>query len=209
MKKVLSIALCLLTLLAVIPFAAPAAQAAQASQKGNYYAADTTSGAFNSDEAPTLAESNTQLSYADGFVKVNKTLSETGKENLFDVNLEVVTKEQIEQIDTSPDAAAVLLIDVSGSMDSGGKIGNAKRAAQAFINSFKSTDSSVQRKVSIVVFSGNDSIYPREQRDGARVQQTWTDASALATVNNQTLTSSIQSISADGGTNLEAGLILA
>ena len=31
MKKVLSIALCLLTLLAVIPFAAPAAQAAQES----------------------------------------------------------------------------------------------------------------------------------------------------------------------------------
>lgn len=117
MKKVLSIALCLLTLLAVIPFAAPAAQAAQASQKGNYYAADTTSGAFNSDAAPTLAEGNTQLSYADGFVKVNKTLSETGTENLFDVNLEVVTKEQIEQIDTSPDAAAVLLIDVSGSME--------------------------------------------------------------------------------------------
>ena len=209
MKKVLSIALCLLTLLAVIPFAAPAAQAAQASQKGNYYAADTTSGAFNSDAAPTLAEGNTQLSYADGFVKVNKTLSETGTENLFDVNLEVVTKEQIEQINTSPDAAAVLLIDVSGSMDSGGKIGHAKRAAQTFINSFKSTHSGVQRKVSIVVFSGNDSTDPRERRDGARVQQTWTDASALATANNQTLTSSIQSISAYGGSNLEAGLILA
>ena len=58
-----------------------------------------------------------------------------------------------------------------------------------------------------MVFSGNDD--PRERRDGAKVQQTWTDASALATANNQTLTSSIQSISADGGTNLEAGLILA
>ena len=58
-----------------------------------------------------------------------------------------------------------------------------------------------------MVFSGNDD--PRERRDGAKVQQTWTDASALATANNQTLTSSIQSISATGGTNLEAGLILA
>ena len=47
-------------------------------------------------------------------VKVKRTLAETGTENLFDVNLEVTTKDKT--VVTDAEAAAVLVIDTSGSM---------------------------------------------------------------------------------------------
>ena len=50
----------------------------------------------------------------DWAVKVKRTLAETGTENLFDVNLEVTTKENT--VSTDAEAAAVLVIDTSGSM---------------------------------------------------------------------------------------------
>lgn len=62
-----------------------------------YYKADGTEGNAN-----------------DWAVKVKRTLAETGTENLFDVNLEVTTKDKT--VVTDADAAAVLVIDTSGSM---------------------------------------------------------------------------------------------
>ena len=62
-----------------------------------YYKADGTEGNAN-----------------DWAVKVKRTLAETGTENLFDVNLEVTTKDKT--VVTDAEAAAVLVIDISGSM---------------------------------------------------------------------------------------------
>ena len=62
-----------------------------------YYKADGTEGNAN-----------------DWAVKVKRTLAETGTENLFDVNLEVTTRDNTVSADA--EAAAVLVIDTSGSM---------------------------------------------------------------------------------------------
>ena len=50
----------------------------------------------------------------DWVVKVERTLKETGKENLLDVDLKVTTKDNT--VSTDAEAAAVLVIDTSGSM---------------------------------------------------------------------------------------------
>ena len=82
-------------------------------QIGKYYQVDDNTG-----ELPERAEfkGNTQQSYADGQVKVNKTITGTDTENVFDINLEVITQDKIEQTAVSPDAAVVLVIDTSGRM---------------------------------------------------------------------------------------------
>ncbi|MDD5858186.1 MAG: hypothetical protein PUF76_09190 [bacterium] len=105
---------------------------------------------------PAQQTSESQIVYggelvtcADGAVTVNKEVEETGEENVFNITLTVTTTEQLEEIETSPDAAAVLVIDRSGSMEeettikdnSGQKrkvqrISAAKTAATSFVNSF-------------------------------------------------------------------------
>ena len=67
-----------------------------------YYKADGTEGNAN-----------------DWAVKVKRTLAETGTENLFDVTLKVTTKDST--VSTDAEAAAVLVIDTSGSMYYTGK----------------------------------------------------------------------------------------
>ena len=64
-----------------------------AGQIGDYYAVNDETGALTA--APTLKSGKTQQSYADGQVLVNKTISATNTENVFDVNLEVITKNKI------------------------------------------------------------------------------------------------------------------
>ena len=106
---------------------------------------------------------------ADGAVTVNKEVEGTGEENVFNITLTVTTTEQLEEIETSPDAAAVLVIDRSGSMEeittiknSSGKTENvprisaAKTAARNFVNSFiVEGENAPKRLVSIVSFASD------------------------------------------------------
>ena len=106
---------------------------------------------------------------ANGAVTVNKEIEETGEENVFNITLTVTTTEQLEEIETSPDAAAVLVIDRSGSMEkittikgsSGQKeeverISAAKTAATNFVNSFiVEGENAPKRLVSIVSFASD------------------------------------------------------
>ena len=57
------------------------------------------------------------VSAANGKVQVSKDISPTETENVFDVNLKIVTTEDIQKLDISPDAAVVLVMDVSNSME--------------------------------------------------------------------------------------------
>ena len=66
---------------------------------------------------PAQQTSESQIVYdgepvtcANGAVTVNKEIEETGEENVFNITLTVTTTEQLEEIETSPDAAAVLVI---------------------------------------------------------------------------------------------------
>ncbi|MGC2872335.1 Cna B-type domain-containing protein [Ihubacter sp. rT4E-8] len=202
-KKAASLFLSLLIVVGLMPLSVFADNSTEAepngsaAQIGNYFEADDVSGRLSSEN--NLQPGDTQQTYADGQIKVNKTIRPTDRENVFDVDLEVVTKDKIERKEISEDAAVVLVIDTSGSMNDqiGGlfsqtRLTQAKKAAQTFINGFTSENG--QRKVAIVSFSKN-----------AEMKQGWTDADDLKRTGNWQC-QAISSLEADGGTNMEAGL---
>ena len=210
MKKLFAIFMIAMMLMCFMPSAAFADQISTNSapmtsgvQIGNYYEVDDNTG-----ELPKKPELKgaTQQSYEDGQVLVNKTITGTNTENVFDVNLEVITKDKIKQTEVSEDAAVVLVIDVSNSMAQDSRLQKAKEASQAFINSFADADPTVQRKVAIVSFSGN------EGQNGATTMTTegkaWNDASDLETADGKQC-EAIQGLETNGGTNIAAGLKLA
>lgn len=167
-----------------------------------------------------LAEDPTE-SAADEKVQVSKTITPTDTENVFDINLKVVTREEVEEIEISPDAAVVLVMDVSNSMkwdvdgdDPGrgekSRITLAKDAAQKFIDGYAENAEDAKRMVSIVQFGSN-----------AQTVLGWTDAAN--TQGKSQVKSAIQNNvkvnfeyrsgwnwkSDAGGTNIEGGLMLA
>ena len=164
------------------------------------------------------------VSAANGKVQVSKTISSTETENVFDINLKVVTTEDIQQLEVSPDAAVVLVMDVSNSMkyDVDGnsswgwqpipvnqrRITLAKNAAKNFIDDYTSnvTDGA-KRMVSVVQFGSN-----------AETVLGWTDAASVSGKRNvkNTIENDVEvnfsygwMQSDDGGTNIEGGLMLA
>lgn len=114
-------------------------------------------------------------------VKVTRTLSPTGTENLFQIGLEVVTTQDLQEISVSPDAAVVLVMDVSNSM-----VGNdaketingvtkerldwAKDAAVTFLSNYVKDADAAKRMVSIVEFGSS-----------AHTVLNWTDANSRTT----------------------------
>ena len=142
-------------------------------------------------------------------VTLRKTATPTGNENEYTIDLEVITTETSST--KAGDAATVLVIDVSGSMDKcaecgytegyshnwnyghnfKSRIAAAQTAAKQFIDAFKSD--SAKRYVSVVRFS-----------DNASVACEWKDVSTLA--GYKAAIKAIEGLSADGGTNLDAGL---
>lgn len=142
-------------------------------------------------------------------VTLRKTATPTGNENEYKIDLEVITTETSST--KAGDAATVLVIDVSGSMDKcaecgytegyshnwnyghnfKSRIAAAQTAAKQFIDAFKSD--SAKRYVSVVRFS-----------DNASVACEWKDVSTLA--GYKAAIKAIEGLSADGGTNLDAGL---
>lgn len=144
-----------------------------AEQIGPYYEADDAAGTLP--DLPGLAAGETSQSYASGFVLTDKTISTGAGENEFLITLDVRTKSVIENIEFSEDAAVVLVLDLSSSMQ-GGRLASAKAAALAFVNDFARTEGdAAQRKIAVVGFSGRkqggfwngrDQIGPIEIPDG-------------------------------------------
>ena len=142
-------------------------------------------------------------------ITLKKTATPTGNENEYKIDLEVITTETSST--KAGDAATVLVIDVSGSMDKcaecgytegyshnwnyghnfKSRIAAAQTAAKQFIDAFKSD--SAKRYVSVVRFS-----------DNASVACEWKDVSTLA--GYKAAIKANEGLSADGGTNLDAGL---
>lgn len=120
----------------------------------------------------------------DGSVGHKKTIEKTD-ENTFQITLSVKTKEEITQQVSSPDAAVVVVMDVSNSMawnvngdeaknEADQRITQAKDAAKKFIEAFAADAGDAQRQVALVEFGSN-----------AMTVQGWTDAaSAQAAVSN-------------------------
>lgn len=171
--------------------------------------------------APTAAtEPDSQIVYAggtvsvaDGRVQVSKTITPTDTENVFDITVQAVTTEDLKKVEISPDAAVVLVMDVSNSMvDNEVKIDGkkttrlqaAKQAAEKFVTSYVKDAGTSKRLVSLVAF-GSD----------ANTKLSWTDANAGNNQVSASVTNAIKKVRDDkfdrdkGGTNIEAGLMLA
>ena len=188
MKKkcsaLLAVILAIAMLVTTMPSMVFAADTNATEQVGSHRMVDPATG------APAAGGSTTANTSADGLVTVDKTIEQIAeKENMFRITLNVTTKTKFESVTTSEDAAVVLMIDTSGSMK-GPRLKEAKKAAQAFINSFASE--TVTRKVAIVEFGSNVKNNP-----------TWKDAKDLKRANDK-LCEDLDKLSADGGTNMDA-----
>ncbi len=99
--------------------------------------------------------------YENGNVVVEKEISATGTENLFDITLRVTTTETQEEMETVTGADVVLVFDVSTSMDDPASGRNSpsrwsalKDSAATFIH--RLLDENPQNRVSIVVYGGSN-----------------------------------------------------
>ena len=117
-KRVLSLVLALVMALSLLPTVAFATdkelQAEKQIEGGEtpvYYTYDAQTGTFG-----TQTTADSTVISPGGKVEISKTIAPTGEENLFDITLKVKTQQEITQTTTSPDAAVVLVLDVSGSM---------------------------------------------------------------------------------------------
>ncbi len=145
----------------------------------SYYKADgTTAGSGNYD------------------VALKKTVSgtEANAENVFDIKLEVMTTQDLGELEISADAAVVLVMDVSNSMKDkldGTSTSNAaeqritlaKNKAADFVNSYVTGAGDAKRMISLVEFGAN-----------AKTVSGWVDANSGAGVLNSDVVSSINSL---------------
>ena len=207
LKKICSVMLCLTLIPGLFAQEGAALGTDTAtSQIGGHFEADDATGELS--DMPRLFE-DTSKSYAGGRIKTDKTIAAGENENEFFITLEVGTKEEIQYNELSEDAAVVLVIDLSGSMKEGGRLEKAKQAALAFIEKFALSDGEKSlRKIAVVGFSGQQEISgwgsPRQKGiAAATTYQPWTD------VGDASVISAINGMSAEGGTCLQAGLILA
>lgn len=127
-KKLISLAMVCALVINMLPISAFASaedpkQVQQAAQidgfqgEGSsalYYTWDKTLGSFTNGTADPMVYNDG--SKDDHKVSVSKTIAPTGTENLFDITLDVRTRVQVKQVSQMPDAAVVLVLDLSDSM---------------------------------------------------------------------------------------------
>lgn len=200
MKKPLAALLTIVMFVGLLPTGVLAATTSETQIEGTstprYYTYDAANGTFGN------PSSNPVTAYDSGEkVKVSKTISGTGSENEFDITLKVETKQAITKSEKSPDAAAVLVIDTSGSMK-GNRLAAAKKAAIEFAHSFAKSANGAKRQLAVVTFAAG-AYYQYGWQDIATL--TWADTAATS---NNALTRTINGISAVGGTNMEAALLV-
>lgn len=112
-------------------------------------------------------------------IKVTKTISATGTENLFNVEttIDTVQKAELE----SQDAAVVFVVDLSTSMQwDGKKMEDARSAMQSFMDSYlasaRTPDHTYKRYAAIVPFygklaDGTDTYFKNYPNDFAKLNQ--------------------------------------
>ena len=223
-KRILSacMALCLmLTMLPVSALAAdPPATDGSTQIEGSYYTYDPQDHEFSpdGDEDPEV----TNRSYEPN-VTISKEIQATDVENQFDITLTVKTDEAIEVSTKEPDAAIVLVIDVSTSMDYCASCGQfyghahwcenqdqtrldaAKEAAKDFLADYAQGAEGAARYVSVIAYS--DASGGHWSKGATAVVQDWVDVSsgnALYTINEEI--DNIDSYTDRNGTNTDAGL---
>ena len=101
-------------------------------------------------------------SLEDDGVEVSKTITAAGSENVFDINLQVKTTQDVSEIYDTPDAAVVIVMDISNTMkekfpqgSSTSRYDAAIASAEDFIEQFqhRSENSGAERKIGYVAFN--------------------------------------------------------
>lgn len=186
--------------------------------------ATTPNGTGNQTSASQIVENGGTVTAHNGLVSASKTIQGTDTENVFDITLNVTTTEDIKQLEVSPDAAVVLVMDVSNSMledvngnntywNSERRITKAKAAAQDFLESYVKDAGDAKRMVSVVEFGSNVkkvSGWVNANAGNNQVSTAASDAVEKTEVKFQIGTNWWGSpVYDDGGTNIEGGLMMA
>ena len=144
-------------------------------------------------ESPVLGE-NAAVSAA-------KTITGTDVENEFIIDLEVKTSADISDVNMSSDAAVVLVLDISDSMDNDNRIGDLREAAKAFLDSYAASADGAKRYISLVTFNSTASI-----------KETWIDISDPTNLTAmKTMIESLETVKnlTNGSTFMQGGLVFA
>ena len=186
-KRGLALLMCICMIFTLLPFSAFA--------EGNNDVVYGTYGADGKWHETANATDTTVHDLPDGnTLTLTKKAEKTG-DNTYRIDLRVVSTQTTTT--TPPGAAAtVLVIDTSGSMADNNKLVDAKKAAISFLDKYKGTTEETSRYVSVVTFNKY-----------ASVTQGWLDVSVSANYN--IVKSSINNLSANGGTNLDQALFKA
>ena len=161
----------------------------------------------------------------DSVVEMSKTVEKTDKENEFLVTLNVKTNQNLAELSSeNPDAAVVLVLDVSSSMNwcvkCGGssyfhghdhqfrsRLAAAQEAACSFLEDFSKLSAGdgdpAHRWVKIIEFASDASTVT----DSYNRNQSWIDVNSKEGLKKAE--DLVKGLWADGGTNIEAGLQLA
>lgn len=178
----------------------------------------------NQTSASQIVKSGGTVTAHDGLVSASKTIQGTDTENVFDITLNVTTTEDIKQLDISPDAAVVLVMDVSNSMKetvdgkethnkANQRITKAKEAAQDFLESYVKDAGDAKRLVSVVEFGSNVKTVSGWVNANAGNNQVSTEASSAVEKTEVNFRIGTDwwdfPVYDDGGTNIEGGLMMA
>lgn len=111
-KRVVSLLLCLIMALSLIPTVAFAAEVNTPTTDAD----KTTNGAYDDTTGKWAAADNGGSITKDGLTLSKTAKPVPGKDNTYEITLSVVTSQTTTTTTTSSDAATVLVIDTSGSM---------------------------------------------------------------------------------------------
>ncbi|MBQ4611583.1 MAG: VWA domain-containing protein, partial [Clostridia bacterium] len=204
MRRLIAITVIVMMVLLLLPAWAFAENDGSSQQIGKYFDVSEKDGTISSPVPGLTGE--TVRSYENDKVKVNKTIFGTDTENVFDITLDVSVDETVtfDVQETSGDAAAVLVVDLSSSMTNtyrnSTKISAANYAIDAFVARFKEDMNGSTRYIAVVGFGGYSGN--KDKKDGARTHWDWTQVTSDTAISDL-------SVKTSTGTNLEAGLILA
>ncbi|MBU5337259.1 vWA domain-containing protein [Intestinibacter bartlettii] len=141
-------------------------------------------------------------------IALTKTATEKEKDNagnqIFDISLGVTG----DKVNTARPVDVTLVMDVSGSMGDNNKMSDTKKAANDFVDSVLTEGSSA--RISVVKFSSNASAARFNSSTGSyRDYSTNQGQYAYYSNNAQEVKKAISKLNADGGTNTEAGAVMA
>ena len=184
-RRVLSILMALVLIMGMLPTSVFAAGWSNQIMDGYFTVDAKGNAAAQEGQIPDVTQ--------DGYT-VSKNIEQTGK-NAFDITLEVVTSQTVK----TNDAAVILVLDTSASMSS--EMRNLRAATKNFIDSLVKNNEGGKIYVSVVGFGGY-----------AYTVSDWQEITTNGTNGVKSKIDDLKagsSYGATGGTNLEAGLMLA